>query len=271
MGFPPKWGNRSHRCLPGDYLVQFNWPARRLQNLALRSGDTFRFNKECIMRVVNVLGPVCLLLTSLVSAGASAPTQAQVKPVQPTTTNLYPTPLYQMNDVSKTLNLNKDQINRLNTLTNKIQGQYSTQYGKLNNLDDATRFTRQQELNQQYYRDWNKGATDILNNDQRLRYQQLNHQYGGFNTLYDPDVQKRLNLTPAQMKNLRDSVNWNNQQLQNIRKTWTSDPTKGAQQYNTYWQERQQRFNTLLTPAQQQTWRELTGEPYTFQPNFTPR
>jgi hypothetical protein len=37
-----------------------------------------------------------------------------------------------------------------------------------------------------------------------------------------------------------------------------------------YWKLRDERLNNYLTPEQQKTWREMTGERYEFQPTFTP-
>jgi len=209
------------------------------------------------MRLPYVLGSAFTLAASLVALAQNAPQ-----------TNPYPTSLYQMNDVSKTLNLTQDQINKLNALTEQVQAQYRQNYARLNTLNEQERFARQQELNRQYYNDWNKGATDIFNANQRTRYQQVNYQYGGFNTLYDPDVQKRLNLTPAQVESLRENAVWSNQQLQDISRLGATDAAKATQMYRDYWTQRQERFNKFLTPEQQRTWGQMIGEPYTFQPTF---
>jgi hypothetical protein len=214
-----------------------------------------------------VLGLVAgLALTTSISAQTTPIQPTKITPpVQP---NLYPNSLYQMNDVGKSLNLTPNQINNLNKLTNKVQAQYRDNFTKVTSLSDIERPVRLQQLNQQYITDWNKGAQDIFNNDQRIRYQQLNHQYGGFNTLNDADVQKRLNLTPGQLKDLNDHVEWNNQQLQGINRMGATDAAKGTQMYQDYWKERQERFSKFLTPEQQKAWLDMTGEPYTFQPNF---
>jgi hypothetical protein len=173
-----------------------------------------------------------------------------------------------MNDVGKSLTLTPDQINRLNTLTDQIQAQYRQNYAGLSSLNEQQRLARQQELNREYYNAWNKGANDIFNDAQRTRYQQLNYQYGGFNSLDDPDVRKRLNLTPNQMDTLRDNAVWSNQQLQNINRLGATDAAKATQMYRDYWTQRQERLNKFLTPEQQRTWAQMTGEPYTFQPIF---
>lgn len=216
------------------------------------------------MRRHSALGSACVL-----ALAAALPAQPD-RPA-PAATNPYPPALYQMPDVGKSLNLTQDQITRLNKLTEQTQAAYRDDYGKLGTLADADRFTRTQELNRRYYADWAKGAGDIFNDTQRSRYQQLNYQYGGFGSLYDPDVQKRLNLTADQQKALREQWDWSNQQLQDINRTGAADATKGAQMYNDYWKARQGRFDKFLTADQRKAWSEMTGDPYAFQPSFTPR
>ncbi len=174
-----------------------------------------------------------------------------------------------MNDVNKALNFTPEQMNRLNTLTQQMQTQYRDNYTNLGNVTPAERFARAQALNQQYSNDWNKAAGNILTDSQRGRYQQLNYQYGGFNTLYDPAVQKQLNLTPAQITDLRSQSEWNNQQMQDVYRLGATDPARGTQAYKDYWTQRQERLNKFLTPDQQKVWLQMTGDPYTFQPTFT--
>jgi len=210
-----------------------------------------------------------LVLGCSLALTGSALAQAQPPARTPAQTNLYPPALYQMNDVGKTLNLSRDQIDALNKVTGQVQDQYREDYGKLGTLNEADRAARLQELNRKYYGDWNKGARDIFNDTQRTRYQQFNYQYGGFNSLYDPDVQKRLNLTEAQLRDLREQSDWSNRQWQEINTMGTTDPTRATRMYNDYWKAREERFNKYLTPEQQKTWREMIGDPYTFQPTFT--
>jgi hypothetical protein len=99
--------------------------------------------------------------------------------------------------------------------------------------------------------------------------QQMNYQYGGFGALYDPDVQKKLNLNDAQMKVLQENLYWNSQQLQNINKISAVDSTMGAQLSRQYASQQQQRFNQFLAPGQTKTGAESTGT-FGFQPTFPP-
>jgi hypothetical protein len=200
----------------------------------------------------------------------SAPAFAQTNPAAPAVSaNPYPTPLYRMTDVGKSLNLTPDQVTRLNTLTDQTQAQFRSDYTKAAGLAEAERMVRMAELNRQYNTAWNKAAAGVFNDAQRARYQQFNYQYGGFNTLSDPDVQRRLNLTPEQVRNLNEHAAWSDRQWQDVQRAGAADPTKGTQAYRDYWTARQERFNKFLTPDQQKAWREMAGEPYTFQPNFS--
>ncbi|HEX4610197.1 MAG TPA: hypothetical protein VH092_18540 [Urbifossiella sp.] len=150
------------------------------------------------------------------------------------------------------------------------QARYRDDFAKLGTLGDADRYARTQELNQKYYADWNKGAGNVFNDAQRARYEQLNYQYGGFGALSDPAVQRQLNLTAEQQKNLQAHGDWSNRQLQDINRVGATDATKGAQMYRDYWAARQERMNQFLTPEQQGAWAKMTGAPYTFQPAFAP-
>jgi len=213
--------------------------------------------------------------TQFVSVLACVPVLTAALAAQPATpeapVNPYPVALYRMADVGKSMNLTPEQVANLDKLTERTQAQYRDDYAKVATLNETERAARIQELNRKYYADWNKGTADIFNDTQRARYQQLNYQYGGFNTLYDPDVQARLKLTPDQVKALRDHSDWSTRQLQEINRTGATDATKCTTMYRDYWTTYQTRLNTYLTPEQQKAWGTMVGDPYTFQPTFTPR
>jgi hypothetical protein len=215
------------------------------------------------------------LALALAGVLAASPLWAQVnpqppRPAPPSTTGYYPPALYQMPDVGKTLNLTAEQVASLNKLTEQTQTQFRDPYAKLAALAEAERLAQIQDLNRQYVSDWNKAARDIFNDTQRARYQQLYYQYGGFNAFTDPEIQKRLALTDAQLRDLRDQQMWSARQMQDVNRLGTTDATKAAQMYRDYWRERQERFNKYLTAEQQKLWREMVGDPYTFQPTFVP-
>jgi hypothetical protein len=162
------------------------------------------------------------------------------------------------------------QRERLDALTQRALADYQPRYKRLADVAEADRAARTAELNREYEIALLKGTRDILDEKQANRYQQLYYQYGGFNTLTDPDVQKRLNLTDAQRKSLRESIEWNDKQMQEINRTAGKDRERAAQLYRDYRRLYDERFSKTLTPEQLRTWQDMTGEPYTFQPAFIP-
>ncbi|QVL34041.1 hypothetical protein KIH39_09080 [Telmatocola sphagniphila] len=181
----------------------------------------------------------------------------------------YPFTIYGMNGVSKSLDLSQTQLDRLNIHTQKTQEQFNRDYTGLGNLSETERAKRYSDLNRQYQSAWMSGARDIFNQNQMNRYQQLHYQYGGFNTLADPDIQTKLRLTSEQRKNLSNSTDWNREQLQAIEREGRINAAKGNELYKDYQKNYQTRFNQFLTPEQQKRWHEIVGEPYNFQPNFS--
>jgi hypothetical protein len=211
------------------------------------------------MRLPYVLGfAVTLGLVSSVMAQTTA--QPRPAPTYP-----YPPILYQSPDVAKSMRLTAEQVDKLNQISELAQTRFRTNYDK---LTPEERSRQIQELNREYTADSLRGARDIMNDDQWKRYQQLSLQYGGFYSLTDPEVEKRLRLTDQQRINLREYMEWSDKQMQDINKVGATNRDKGEALYRDYQKEYQSRFNKLLTTDQQKAWREMAGEPYNFAPAF---
>jgi len=170
-----------------------------------------------------------------------------------------------MDDVGRSLNLTQNQTTRLNEMTTGLQNRYQEDFQKFDTLPQD----RRTQLLQRYNADWMKSAGDIFNEQEMNRYRQLNYQYQGFDAFNDPDLQKRLNLTDEQRKQLNDARQWNQQQWQDIQRRGADDRDAGTRLYRDYWKERGQRLNKILTEEQRRTWGQITGNPFTFQPNFS--
>jgi hypothetical protein len=226
--------------------------------------------------IIFALAPVAVAAFGQVQP-PTPPAQIRPVPVVPPNNNtrpqpvLPPTPLYQMNDVAKSLNLTPDQITRLNALSDKTVADYRDKYVTLGGVPAADQYAKATELNRNYNDAWFTGANQIFNDNQRARYQQYQYQYGGFDAFTNPDVQKKLNLSADQIASLRSNWDWNRQQLDEINRVGIADKEKGQKAYAEYWLLRQQRMNQYLTPDQQKVWTQLTGDPYTFQPVFPNR
>jgi hypothetical protein len=206
-----------------------------------------------------------LALAVVLTATATAQQPAQPLPPVP-----YPVPLYRMDDVGKAITLTPQQVNRLNQVTDQAQARFREGYEKLGTLPPAERTMRMWDLERQYVTDWNKAARDVFNENQFNRYQQLRYQHGGFATLTDPEVQKRLQLTDAQRQALNESVEWSQKQMADITRLGALERERATKMYRDYQTQYNERFKRYLTPEQQRLWGEMTGEPFQFQPYIVP-
>lgn len=208
------------------------------------------------------LALVLVLSANAQNQNPQNPNQAQKNQGIPS--QQFPNPIYRMNDVSQSLKLNEDQINRLNQLTTKMQTQFRSDFDKLGTLPEKDRFGKYNELNTRFQTEWMSGARDIFNEQQLNRYHQLQWQSDPFSAFSNPDLQKKLNLTDEQRTKLREQMDWSNQQTTNLSKLQGDAAIKA---HTEFLRERQNRVNQFLNQDQQRIWREMTGDPFEFRFN----
>jgi hypothetical protein len=212
---------------------------------------------------------LALALGFTLTASAQVPRAATRQPTQPRQPRTaFGTPLYQNQGVAKALNLTSDQITRLNQANQTIQQRYQEQFNKLNQTPAQQRAARLREFRQKYNNDFMQSSNDIFNKDQMNRYRQLNLQYQGVNSFYDPTVQKGLSLTDQQRQKLDALSTWDADQRRAYMGLARTDPAAAKRLYGTYTKDLENRVNTLLTAEQQKTWQMMQGEAYRFPPPF---
>jgi hypothetical protein len=180
------------------------------------------------------------------------------------------TPFFNDPGVRRQLNLNDNQFNTLNRAYQNAYNRYNQGFNGLgNNLTEDQREQQMLQLQNQFNTDFNQGVDSTLTDPQmRTRFGQLNRQFMGFNGFNDPGIQRQLNLTPQQRTELRQlAAQWRTQLRQmtsgpggrnaNVNNI---DPSQWTELSNQYWT----RLNNVLTPEQQQTWSQLTGQRYDF-------
>jgi hypothetical protein len=179
--------------------------------------------------------------------------------------------LYRNDTISKVLNLTPLQLERLNKVSDPILSKFADDVNKLGPaLTAGERAARVAQLQQLAANEWNRSARDVFNEQQYARYQQLQWQHGGFNTLTDPDLQRRFNLSDAQRRQLEESIVWSRDQLAEIRRLPPAERDRALRQYRDYRAAYQERFGRFLTPEQLRTWREMTGDPFFCPPPCPP-
>jgi hypothetical protein len=181
---------------------------------------------------------------------------------------MFPTTVAQLTGVPADLNLTSAQQTRITTATQQLQSQFQPRYARIASLPVSEQDTARTALNQQYLAAWLNAAKSVFTPDQLTRYQQLQLQFGGFGSLSDPVAAAALSLSTAQQAQVKQDLTWSAQQRAAIQQAALTNQAQALQMWNAYNTAAQTRLNQLLTPTQQQSWAELTGTPFAFQPMF---
>jgi hypothetical protein len=175
------------------------------------------------------------------------------------------TPWFAEQNLRNQLRLTDDQFNRLNTAYGQQWNRYNTAQGQLGTLSDQQRTQREQELSGAFYKDFGQGTNDVLQPEQRQRFNQLGLQYRGYDAFNDPAIRERLRLTDRQLELMRRQGEEYGTRLGEILKNRTgTDQDAYRKQFEGLQKEMHARITTVLTEEQRAAWRELTGEPYDF-------
>jgi hypothetical protein len=203
---------------------------------------------------------------NLVAQATAPPGTGAGQAGQPATRFNFPTPLFQQPNVGQTLNLNRDQMTRLNGMTQQLQNRFQGDFNRAFTGSGRDRDAAMQALQGRFNSDFMKGAGGIFNDQQMTRYRQLQLQSQGASALLSPDVASRLNLTDEQRTRLR---NLDTQYQRQLRDFTGSDASRRADfrnRWETFQRENGQRINGILDENQRRMWSQMTGERFNFAP-----
>ena len=201
--------------------------------------------------------------------GTNAPGQRQFGQVQQPGFNFNgPSRMPWFNDqgARQQLNMNDQQFIQLNRSYQDAWNRYNQGTTNLgNNLNEQQRMRQIQQMEAQFNQQFGQTLdTTFTDPRHRQRFNQLNNQFYGYNTLNDPAVRQQLNITPQQQRQLRRmSAAWQ-QQMQRLQRAGNDNPELTQKQFAALQQRNMQQINSVLTPEQQQNWSQLTGQPHNF-------
>jgi hypothetical protein len=205
-----------------------------------------------------------------VQGGAQAQPGAAIRANPGAQFGIRQTPWFSNQGIRQQLQMNDEQFNQFNR-------NYSDAFSRFNQgitgldrtLNDAQRTQRMRELSNTFNREFSTSINaQFANPQQRQRFNQLHLQYQGLGAFSNPMIQQRLNLTSEQNQKLNSLwVDWNSQ-LSAMSDGFRSDATATGQQFSDLRAEFERRLGTILTPQQQQEWREMVGEPFNFPPDI---
>ena len=210
---------------------------------------------------------LALVLTG--PALAQRPPSPDSSPAAPTQSP-FAAPLYRTPEVTRSLNMTPAQINQLNAAIDRLQSRYRTDAQRLGSLSSDVRAQRTSQLQRSYNDDLLKATGGVLDRRQMNRYRQLELQSRGFDAFLDPTVQRQLNLTADQQRQLRTLATQTNRQLQALRPL-TGEADQTQRQRAEIRARALGGVNDLLTPQQRQAWTGMIGQRFNFPPATQPR
>jgi hypothetical protein len=178
------------------------------------------------------------------------------------------TPFFTDPGVRQQLNLNDNQFNTLNRAHQDAFGRFNQGATALgNNLTEQQRMQQMQQLEARFNQEFGQSLdTTFTDPRMRNRFNQIGTQFRGASAFNDPMVRRQLNLTPAQLRQVRRLEAAWRQRLQQLRRAGNDNPQLTQQQFNELQMQNMQQLNTVLTPEQQRIWAQLNGQPVTFAP-----
>jgi len=181
------------------------------------------------------------------------------------------TPWFADQSVRQQLKFDDNQFNKLNKSYGESWQRYQNQMSELNknkDLTDAQRAQRMSDLQREFGTNFSSTTNQIITDpSQRERYNQMYWQYLGYDAFNDPMVQQKLNLTDEQKQKLGQySREWSTQ-MNDYSRGYATDREGTSKKFNESRKQANERINSILTKEQQQSWRQMVGDPYNFEPS----
>ena len=158
------------------------------------------------------------------------------------------------------MNLTQDQYNRMAQLYRNAWMIKQNGVDGLGNVPAQQRELENFILQSGYYNNFNSNSTTAVGNQaSQTRFNDLNSQYRVYNTLIDPAMEAKLNLTNEQRQRLEQRYQaWLNSRNSPVRDT-ASDRNL-PNQLSTQWSKEVDAIGAILTPEQRSTWNKIVRE-----------
>ncbi len=176
------------------------------------------------------------------------------------------TPWFSHPQMRTQLELNEDQFNKLNQAYTQSWSRYNQGLTGLDkSLAENERMQQHQELTGTFNKDFSKSVESVFADKQaRQRYNQMDWQYRGYGAFNDPMVQQQLKLNGEQRQKFTKYNNEWNDQMNNWRREFQNDRDGMANKFSNARKEWQSRIDSVLTPEQRTTWKDMSGKPFDF-------
>lgn len=164
--------------------------------------------------------------------------------------------------VQKEIKATEDQVSKLNALAEDLQAKGRENFEKLRDLGDDERREKMQEYARTTQAEINKGLAEILKPEQSKRFHQIQAQSAGIQAFSMPRVAEALKLTDEQKEKLRELNMSQFQAMGELREQFQNDREGAMKKMAEIRKEGMTKAVALLTDAQKDAWKTLTGDPF---------
>jgi hypothetical protein len=179
-------------------------------------------------------------------------------------------PLFLNPAVRRELNITDQQMGPLNNALTQVNERFRDDFNRLGQLDPRARTDRVQELGRNFNNQFLDSTKSIFNEQQMNRLRQLDLQRNGLGAFTDPTVRQKLNLNDEQLGRLRTLNEQTQKEREDLLRSAGTNRAQVAQRLNDLDRRVWENANSILNDQQRQTWSQMIGNRFNFEPDLTP-
>ena len=175
--------------------------------------------------------------------------------------------LIQNEGVQKELKLSSDQVEKATAAVQKVREKHQDELAGLRDLQGDERREKMVSLNKTISSEQEKSLAGILTPDQIKRLKQIEIQAQGAQAFTDPEVEKQLNLTGDQKEKIKTIAADAQAEMRELFQGGGGGGDRAEMQKKraALSKATMERISAVLTSAQKDTWKEMTGAPVEIQ------
>jgi hypothetical protein len=164
--------------------------------------------------------------------------------------------------VQEELKLSEEQVKKADAAASDLRDKQREAGQSLRDLSQEERQQKFREMAEKGAADLKKALADVLTPEQQKRFDQIALQQAGYNAFSRPDIQEKLGLTADQKTKLRDINEQSMARTREIMQDAQGDFAAAREKMTAARKETGDKAMAVLTDAQKETWKELTGKPF---------
>jgi len=171
--------------------------------------------------------------------------------------------------VQKELKLSDEQVEKATKAATEQREKMTEMRQELQGLDQAERQEKMTAMMKEMATSSKKVTDDLLKPEQKKRYDQLVLQRQGVGAFASEDVQSKLKFTDEQKNKVKDINESMREQMRDLFQPG-GDQAENQKKMTALQKETSEKIMAVLTDDQKKSWKDMTGEAFTFTP-FQPR